>query len=458
MKRSLLTLLISFSILSVSSAQQLWNKYYTSNSGGFLPIIFDIEQTHDDQIFLIGSELFGDYTVFKINKHSGDTIWTKTDSTTTKILRIPNSDDYYILRGDDIFVASENWLSRVDSALNTVWKRDFELNSEQIVDMEVLSDGSAICFGNYFAGGFGVERFFRRVDENNNIILFDTTLSEISNLEMSPNIEVLPNDKFILSRMQDTVMTFYRYSSMGVFEDSAKVTLPGIPWEEQVNFAINKWDGAIGVMGTLEYDTTNVDSLDIAGYYYELDSNLNVTLASEDTNRIFTGAPGFYTLGGSVRAQVNKYDTAGVYSLGLYFGTSLSWDFPLGASGMGFPNIPYAIEYIAPIQYVVAGSDFMNFWATSFTTFINNIGMEIDSKSVSVYPVPSHSIMNFRLSQAFESEARLVISDIQGRLLSNDKFTGDMHTIDVSDFANGLYFYRIEAPGYQANGKFQVQH
>ncbi len=457
MERFILTLIIPF-LFCISDAQSQWNKYYSLGTGGFLPTIIDIEQTHDNNIFLIGSELFADYTVFKINKFSGDTIWTKTDSTATKIMRIPNTSDYYILRSNDIFISSENWLSRVDDTLSTVWKRDFELNSEVILDFEVLSDGSAICFGNFFQPGGNVEVFFRRVDENNNVIFLDTTLTELTADDITPNIEILPNDKFILSKLEGSEMTFYKYSEMGVFEDSAKLTIPGVVSEDQVNFAVNRWDSKIATMGILEYDTANTDTLDIAGYYYELDSNLNVTLAYEDTTEFYSGVPGFYTPGGSVRNRINILNPSSLYTIGFYIGTTLDYDFPLGTSIMGSPNIPFVMDYVAPLQYIVAGSDLMNYWAASFTTFINNASEEIEQNEIVVFPIPAIDQLFFKIPDGNHSQASLSISDIQGRTIWGGKMTDGLHTLDVSSYRNGLYFYRIETAEYISKGKFQVNH
>jgi hypothetical protein len=60
--------------------------------------------------------------------------------------------------------------------------------------------------------------------------------------------------------------------------------------------------------------------------------------------------------------------------------------------------------------------------------------------SVKVYPNPADYLVNIEFSDAPDGAVSLVLYDQQGRLIDTNTFHAFTHTVDVSDFAPGLYF------------------
>lgn len=78
------------------------------------------------------------------------------------------------------------------------------------------------------------------------------------------------------------------------------------------------------------------------------------------------------------------------------------------------------------------------------TTLFQNLGIDeynIDS-SISIYPNPSHDIVNIEASSVINS---VQVYDIQGRLLMSHLVSDLKATVDISDKANGIYFFKINS-------------
>ncbi len=67
-----------------------------------------------------------------------------------------------------------------------------------------------------------------------------------------------------------------------------------------------------------------------------------------------------------------------------------------------------------------------------------------NSLEVSLYPNPAQEVANIEIN-GLNQEAKIVISDLQGRILSQDTINAgeSRYTINVSNFASGVYYIRI---------------
>ena len=78
----------------------------------------------------------------------------------------------------------------------------------------------------------------------------------------------------------------------------------------------------------------------------------------------------------------------------------------------------------------------------------NNI-LTLDNIGVSVYPNPTTGIFTIKSLQGFENLTRIKITDITGRTIQNFSTSEfqNLSTIDISNFAKGVYILKIETDG-----------
>jgi hypothetical protein len=107
----------------------------------------------------------------------------------------------------------------------------------------------------------------------------------------------------------------------------------------------------------------------------------------------------------------------------------------------------------APTQTLV----YRNKNATSTPTGTSTVGMaEQVSANISVYPNPSSSVVNFTGLQS----GRVMVFDVTGKLVAAQSLIEGRTTVDVSQFNNGLYIYKINDSSGQTvkTGKITVTH
>lgn len=76
-------------------------------------------------------------------------------------------------------------------------------------------------------------------------------------------------------------------------------------------------------------------------------------------------------------------------------------------------------------------------------TVIGNPASIIENAAdfVSVYPNPANNIVNFKITSA--EMIKIEIADVVGKLVSSKRITSEVTSIDVEQFSNGTYFYKI---------------
>lgn len=84
-------------------------------------------------------------------------------------------------------------------------------------------------------------------------------------------------------------------------------------------------------------------------------------------------------------------------------------------------------------MYFEFGFDF------NFPSAISNVtGSEVN---IQVYPNPATDKVQISCSE--KMEGRILITDINGRTISEEQFSGAQHMLHVASLTNGLYFYKI---------------
>lgn len=79
------------------------------------------------------------------------------------------------------------------------------------------------------------------------------------------------------------------------------------------------------------------------------------------------------------------------------------------------------------------------------------------SSVVNVFPSPTSSELTFQFPSP--NQKSILLHDSFGRLILTEQTSASQHTINVSSFAEGIYFYAIIVDGETASrGKFVVQH
>jgi len=68
-----------------------------------------------------------------------------------------------------------------------------------------------------------------------------------------------------------------------------------------------------------------------------------------------------------------------------------------------------------------------------------------ESIELSVYPVPAQNWVSFELNKVPISDYQVVITDLQGRIVSLSNFSGLKTTIDVSNLTDGIYLYQLRS-------------
>jgi hypothetical protein len=97
---------------------------------------------------------------------------------------------------------------------------------------------------------------------------------------------------------------------------------------------------------------------------------------------------------------------------------------------------------------------------SSVTVNLVGINEYTPLSGVSIYPVPAKESVNFSFANTLSESTTISISDVTGRVVYNQQFSvigsGSVISIDLSDFADGSYYYSIKSGDQSGNGKFIV--
>jgi hypothetical protein len=80
----------------------------------------------------------------------------------------------------------------------------------------------------------------------------------------------------------------------------------------------------------------------------------------------------------------------------------------------------------------------------------------------SIYPVPANDHINVQFGENDTEKVSLNITDVTGRIIYsgefNDVHLGLVHTINISDFAEGIYIMHAISEGISSTKKIVVRH
>lgn len=107
------------------------------------------------------------------------------------------------------------------------------------------------------------------------------------------------------------------------------------------------------------------------------------------------------------------------------------------------------------------GSGTGNFALNKKIVSVNFINNEIErTSSIQLYPNPATDIINIKIDNDASFNGELIITDLSGRMVYNEKIYSNNNTIisiETSNLTEGLYFVTITSPSYRESAKFIVR-
>jgi hypothetical protein len=114
----------------------------------------------------------------------------------------------------------------------------------------------------------------------------------------------------------------------------------------------------------------------------------------------------------------------------------------------------YDGEHIAPILYDVNGdtrldmmlgnySGGLTFYRGLSTTYIG-IAEKFVYSDITIFPNPATDFVNVKFNSLNVSSKKLHITDLSGRMVKEISFRDNQMQLNVSEFANGIYFLNVQ--------------
>ncbi len=180
------------------------------------------------------------------------------------------------------------------------------------------------------------------------------------------------------------------------------------------------------VSGRKLYKTTNGGTSWSAGVTYTQPYNYNLCYVPGTTQLVATGS----TTSGTTSTfysgtSLDNGTTWTQIDTGVQRSTIAFFDVNTGWAGGFSGSDPLAVQGI----YKFSGS----LATPSFT-----------STGFVIYPNPSKSIVTIASPQTVNGY-KLKVTDLSGKIVSSDEFSGVENTVDISNYANGLYFFEINS-------------
>ncbi|MCB0849681.1 MAG: T9SS type A sorting domain-containing protein, partial [Bacteroidetes bacterium] len=162
---------------------------------------------------------------------------------------------------------------------------------------------------------------------------------------------------------------------------------------------------------------------------------------------ILKGAPSMKTVNGT--AVVCPNATGISYDVPLYAGVSYNWMVPAGAtitSGQGTNAITVdwgtTGGYVLCNLYNPCGSSTAKRLVSTNCRMAQSSAQNERLNSISVYPNPSEGIYQIDFAQE-NINGLMEVTDMQGRIILQQRIFGANQTIDITGFNNGIYLLRI---------------
>ena len=78
----------------------------------------------------------------------------------------------------------------------------------------------------------------------------------------------------------------------------------------------------------------------------------------------------------------------------------------------------------------------------SFTTTASIVSIDANTTTMTLYPNPASEKVTIALSRV-ESGAKVVVSDMQGRVILSDNMSSDTYELSVENLSSGVYYIRV---------------
>ncbi len=443
---------VGYVIKTNSVGDTTWTQVY-GNTG---MIINSGKQTNDGGYILLGklrNSGYDDIYVLKIDSF-GTIQWQKiiggSNNETGECIK-QTSDGGYIITGyGSSFGAglSDVYVIKLDSTGNLQWENILGgTGSETGSSIEETNDGGFIVIGSASSSTFLIKL------DNTGILQWSKKYSEsiISNNGKSI-LQTSDNGYIILGNRNDTSATFSAMMTVIKTDSIGNINWSRIYTGSFYNDVISIKKTASGnyiIAGSLTIPYPSAQAYRKL-LYTLIDNSGNViwsnsmgvsspnfdygTFATSTTDGgyIFTGYTSSPSLGGFIYfIKGDSLGTSGcndslVTLSAAIFTPTISTPITLSAAGV-ILNTPTIIE---------------NYGKDSIITYCTTVGInELPSApQISVYPNPSSGQFNF---SGLEKQNKIEVFDITGRIIYQSIAKNDFETINISDKAKAIYFYRI---------------
>jgi hypothetical protein len=283
--------------------------------------------------------------------------------------------------------------------------------------------------------------------------------------QFTPNGNLYPNsNRVIIQGTNGQFGSIYCTQSATSLQMDGVVADPGIG--QPVNLKDSLFETTVTFPSTLNTSFSN-NLVTHAKFYYGQDPGLGFTLDSIQIrshvikNSMIDGWGNVTTPAGTyacLRQNVTRQNTDSIWGYNALILGGWAYLFSQMDSNRVYTYWASAIGYpVAQLtdrqeQGIITSGEYL------MTTAIAGVTEHSNASLISVYPNPATENINFVTKANTISE--IEIYDITGKIISSSEVINDNTTVNVSDFASGMYFYRaIDANGNVIDrGKFNVAH
>lgn len=150
--------------------------------------------------------------------------------------------------------------------------------------------------------------------------------------------------------------------------------------------------------------------------------------------------------------------TSATFTVSATAGAALQWQTNLG---VGYQNLSNAGQYSGVststliVSNVGAGNNNQTFrclvgagacsdTSDVVTLSLSPVGLEeLNTTFLSVYPNPASNSINVRINTSFITNAMIELYDATGKLITKQKVVNEYSSLNISEFANGIYTVRV---------------
>lgn len=434
-----------YAVKTNSVGDTVWTKLYggtsyaefksarQTNDGGYI-FVGKIGTSTLTDVYVVKTDSFGTIQWQKIIGGSLSDVGTFIRQTSDGGYIITGYGKSYGAGGDDVFII------KLDSIGNTQWDNILgQSGLDQGYSIEETNDGGYVATGTY-----GVQTYLFKLS-NLGIIQWTKTYSEAGFFYKGKSVmQTSDGGYLILGGRRDTS----QHNVILIKTDS----LGNINWSKLYNGA------NAGNSESYSFNKTQNGGVIISSYldgyfsllYILVDSSGNIVWSQ-------SGAPtSGYTNYGTWAQQTND----GGYILTGYAIDTFGGGFiyliktdSLGRSGCNDTITTLIVNTIIPTINTITVSTTLGIATTTpslltscfgqtITTYCTSVGINESPSTpqISVYPNPSSGQFNFN---GLEKESKIEVFDMTGKIIYQSIANNDFETINISDKATGIYFYRI---------------